>query len=356
MKLDTVFKFLLVVVILFTLQQIWPLRDVRSKLQNGTLVPWVKGALRRVYSHFCFKVIRRDMQIFYREKYIVPRPCYFVFFLVSGCLTLGAKWLMHRVSQPLGERWIPRKKWSERIRKIKVARFNLMFFNLFYFTLISALGLVALSCQTFFPHEMGGQGKLSDYFAGYPNQKTSSLIHLYYFLNGGYLLTSVYSLLMAEKLPDFYENFLQHLCAVILVYFSYGQNFLRVGSIIMLCHDICEVFSSACRVFVDTRHKAVTVSSFCILFSSWGFLRLYIFAKRCILPIHRNLDVFNPLIGYEACVWLTFLLLVILLMNVYWFVLMAKMFIHFVSSGKTEDILTRVAELEEGERTDKKTK
>ncbi|KJP88849.1 hypothetical protein AK88_01539 [Plasmodium fragile] len=353
MKLDTVFMFLVVVVIVFTVEQICPLHELHRKLQNGTLVPWVKSTLRKLCSHFCFKSIKRDMEIFYREKYIVPKPCYFLFFIVSGCLTLGAKWLMHRVSQPLGERWIPRKKWSERIRKIKVARFNLMFFNLFYFTLISALGFVALSRQTFFPHEMGGQGKLSDYFAGYPKQKTSHLIHVYYFLNGGYLLTSVYSLLMVEKLPDFYENFLQHLCAVILVYFSYGQNFLRVGSIIMLCHDICEVFSSACRVFVDTRHKAVTVSSFCILFSSWGFLRLYIFAKRCILPVHRNLHMLKPLIGYEACVWLIFLLLVILLMNAYWFVLMGKMFIHFVASGQTEDILTRVDELQEG---DKKTK
>ncbi|EWC90288.1 hypothetical protein PFNF54_00910 [Plasmodium falciparum NF54] len=79
----------------------------------------------------------------------------------------------------------------------------------------------------------------------YPEQKTSNLIHLYYFLNGGYLITSVYSLLISEKLPDFYENFLQHLCAIILVYFSYSQNFIRVGAIIMLCHDICEIFSSA---------------------------------------------------------------------------------------------------------------
>ncbi|WBY58462.1 longevity-assurance (LAG1) protein [Plasmodium yoelii yoelii] len=99
---------------------------------------------------------------------------------------------------------------------------------------------------------MGGQGNTSAYFLDYPNQKTSNLIHIYYFLNGGYLLTSVYSLLKSEKLPDFYENFLQHFCAMILVYFSYSHNLIRVGAIIMLCHDICEIFSSACRVFVDT--------------------------------------------------------------------------------------------------------
>ncbi|GAW81473.1 hypothetical protein, conserved [Plasmodium gonderi] len=350
MKLDTVFKFLLLVVIIFTLQQIWPLYDLGNKLQNGTLLHFVNNELNKLYTNFCFKNVKKDMKIFYNEKYIIPKPCYFVFFIISAFFALVAKYLMNRISYPLGERWIPKKKWNERIRKIKVDRFNLMFFNLFYFSLISAFGFVALSYQSYFPSEMGGQGKLNDYFKGYPNQKTSNLIHLYYFLNGGYLLISVYSLLMSEKLPDFYENFLQHLCAVILVYFSYGQNFLRVGSIIMLCHDICEIFSSACRVFVDTRHKVVTVSSFCILFSSWGFLRLYIFAKRCILPIHRNFKIFNPFIGYEACIWLIFLLLVILLMNAYWFVLMAKMFIHFVSSGNTEDILTRVTELEEMER------
>ncbi|ETW20075.1 hypothetical protein PFFVO_00975 [Plasmodium falciparum Vietnam Oak-Knoll (FVO)] len=188
----------------------------------------------------------------------------------------------------------------------------------------------------------------------YPEQKTSNLIHLYYFLNGGYLITSVYSLLISEKLPDFYENFLQHLCAIILVYFSYSQNFIRVGAIIMLCHDICEIFSSACRVFVDTRYKFITVTSFCILFTSWGFLRLYIFVKRCILPIHRNFDIFIKYLKVETCIWLIFLLLVILLMNTYWLILMAKMFIHFIMSGKTEDILTRVSEMEHIENKNKK--
>ncbi|KYO02278.1 putative longevity-assurance (LAG1) protein, partial [Plasmodium gaboni] len=109
-----------------------------------------------------------------------------------------------------------------------------------------------------------------------------------------------------------------------------------------------------CRVFVDTRYKCITVTSFCILFTTWGFLRLYIFVKRCIIPIHRNFDIFIKYLKVETCIWLIFLLLVILLMNTYWLILMAKMFIHFIMSGKTEDILTRVSEMEHIEKKQKK--
>ncbi|SBT70732.1 longevity-assurance (LAG1) protein, putative [Plasmodium malariae] len=355
MKLDTIFKILLCVVILFTIQQIWPLHEIRSTLQNGRLLLHIKNAFTKVQSNFSIHLIQKELTSFYDDEYIVPKPSYFIFFVICGCFTFMGKYILNKLSNPIGERMIPKNKWSQRIRKIKVERFNLMFFNLFYFSLISTFGFVALRYQTYFPVEMGGEGNLNDYFVGYPNQKTSNLVHMYYFLNGGYLLTSVYSLLMSEKLPDFYENFLQHLCAIILVYFSYSQNFIRVGSVIMLCHDICEVFSSACRVFVDTRYKLVTVSSFCILFSSWGFLRLYIFAKRCILPVHRNFTMFRSMLPAETLIWLIFLMLVILLMNTYWLVLMAKMFVHFVTSGKTEDILTRATEIEQNERRKKIT-
>ncbi|CRH00587.1 longevity-assurance (LAG1) protein, putative [Plasmodium relictum] len=349
MKLDTVFKILLLVVIIFTIQQLWPLKEIKDVLKNESFILLIKRTLKKL-QNFNFNHIKDELLTFYNEKYIIPKPSYFIFFGISGCFTFIVKFILNKLSQPIGEKLIPQKKWSQRIRKIKIQRFNIMFFNLFYFSLISAFGFVILRNQTYFPSELGGKGKLSDYFVDYPNQKTSNLIHLYYFLNGGYLLTSVYSTLISERLPDFYENCLQHLCAIILVYFSYSQNFIRVGAIIMLCHDICEIFSSACRVFVDTRYKFITVISFCILFTSWGVLRLYIFAKRCILAIHRNFGIFSSSLKVETRIWLIFLLLVILLMNAYWFVLMAKMFIHFVTSGQTEDILTRVTEIEEKEK------
>ncbi|CDU18783.1 longevity-assurance (LAG1) protein, putative [Plasmodium yoelii] len=350
MKLDTIFKILLLITIIFTIQEIWPLYELLKQIRDGSILFFIKEQFHKLYTFFCLYNLKTDINIFSTNINVSPNPRYFVFFVLSGCITFIVKYILNQISTLIGERLIPKRKWSPYIRGIKLGRFNVMFFNLIYFSLISIFGFISLKDQIYFPTEMGGQGNTSAYFLDYPNQKTSNLIHIYYFLNGGYLLTSVYSLLKSEKLPDFYENFLQHFCAMILVYFSYSHNLIRVGAIIMLCHDICEIFSSACRVFVDTRYKFITVSSFCILFLSWGYLRLYIFAKNCILPIHKNYNVFNSLIRVETFIWLIFLLLVILLMNVYWFVLMAKMFIHFITSGQTEDILTRVTEIEEKEK------
>lgn len=350
MKVDTVFKILLVVVISFTIRQLLPFLEI-TKYPDYNYIHIIIKHVTTTFRNFNFFHMKKELLQFYKEQDILPKPFFFCFFGFSAIITLLVKVILHKISLPIAERLIPQKKWSKRIREIKVRRFNLMFFNLFYFSLISAFGYITLRDKNYFPVELGGKGNQDEYFTDYPNQKTSSRIHLYYFMNGGYLLTSVYSFLVAEKLPDFYENLLQHLCAMILVYFSYAQNFLRVGAIIMLCHDVCELLSSACRVFVDTSYKFVTVSCFCILFVSWGYLRLYVFAKRCILVIHRNVDLISSFLKFETAAWLTFLLSVMLLMNTYWFVLMGKMFIHFLSSGQAEDILTRVDELEDSSTT-----
>ncbi|SBS84617.1 longevity-assurance (LAG1) protein, putative, partial [Plasmodium ovale curtisi] len=315
MKLDTIFKILLVVVILFTIQQIWPLYQLAVALRGGEFFFLVKSGFTKLQTIFNFEKIKKELQTFYNEKDIIPQPTYYIFFLLSGCLTFVLKLILHRLSHPIGEHMIPKKKWSERIRKIKVGRFNLMFFNLFYFSFVSVFGFIALRYQSYFPMEMGGAGNLSEYFADYPNQKTSNLIHLYYFMNGGYLLTSIYSLLISEKLPDFYENILQHLCAIILCFLPRKERGEKSDKKETISGIAPQCFYMPCRVFVDTRNSKTLIS----------------------------------LLRVETFTWLIFLLLVILLMNAYWFVLMGKMFVHFIASGNTEDILTRVTEMEEWE-------
>ncbi|SBT36536.1 longevity-assurance (LAG1) protein, putative [Plasmodium ovale wallikeri] len=326
MKLDTVFKILLVLVILFTIQQIWPLYQLAVALRGGEFFFLVKSGFTKLQTIFHFEKIKKELQTFYNDKDIIPQPTYYIFFLLSGCLTFVLKLILHKLSHPIGEHMIPKKyihlcsaivyRYIVQSRPSYVNTSRQLFPRVDACTYVCEKCVHQYACTwSYFPMEMGGAGNLSEYFADYPNQKTSNLIHLYYFMNGGYLLTSIYSLVISEKLPDFYENILQHLCAIILVYFSYSHNFIRVGAIIMLCHDICEVFSSACRVFVDTRNSKTLIS----------------------------------LLRVETFTWLIFLLLVILLMNTYWFILMGKMFVHFIASGNTEDILTRVTEMEEWE-------
>ncbi|VWU53103.1 longevity-assurance (LAG1) protein, putative, partial [Hepatocystis sp. ex Piliocolobus tephrosceles] len=185
------FKILLFAVILLTIRQI---------SSSGELIKFFKKPLSHILKYLLNNIIYflrvrniyNEWKTLYKTKYITPKTTYYIFFLLNGFICLVVNFLLNFVSHSIGESMIPKKKWSNRIRQMKVERFKLMFFNLIYFTIISIFGFIVLRHETYFPKELGGTGKLDDYFKGYPNQKTLNLIHIYYFLNGGYLLTSIF--------------------------------------------------------------------------------------------------------------------------------------------------------------------
>ncbi|ETW20073.1 hypothetical protein PFNF135_01070 [Plasmodium falciparum NF135/5.C10] len=109
MKLDTVFKILLLVVIVFTICQIRTLNELMNILRDGDFIILIKNILYNLIINSNYFDIKNKWLSFYRTKYLIPQVSYFIFFLISGCITYVLKYILNKISNSLGEKLIPTK-------------------------------------------------------------------------------------------------------------------------------------------------------------------------------------------------------------------------------------------------------
>jgi ceramide synthetase len=48
---------------------------------------------------------------------------------------------------------------------------------------------------------------------------------------------------------DFWAMFIHHIATIILIGYSYTVNFVRNGILVLMCHDPCDVFMEAAKLF-----------------------------------------------------------------------------------------------------------
>lgn len=92
-----------------------------------------------------------------------------------------------------------------------------------------------------------------------------------------------YAFIFGRNRTDFSEVLLHHVMTIALVVFSYCTNFQAVGSVIMLTLDCSDIFVCLFKILADTTFK-VTAVSYALLFSSWAYLRMYVYPFLIVYP------------------------------------------------------------------------
>ncbi|OEH77662.1 longevity-assurance domain-containing protein [Cyclospora cayetanensis] len=240
-----------------------------------------------------------------------------------------------------------RSRWSEQVRQLLCSHFGATTWKMVYFLTTTAMCLVAFRNEQWWPHQLGGEGSEEQLWQGYPMQQNSVYCHLYFYLAFGHHLASLVCILKSPWLPDFFDQLLPCVAALCLIYFSYMSNFLRVGVVILFCHDICDIFTYGCKAFVDTPYHKVTIGLFMLLTTCWFYFRLYTFPAAALFPIFKAIKTRPHYSETEGGSYFIFILLTLCLMNIYWFVLMVKMFVHFIVSGQMRDLHSRVSDVDD---------
>ena len=130
---------------------------------------------------------------------------------------------------------------------------------------------------------------------------------------------------------------MHHSATLLLIIFSYILGFLKFGHIVMLIHDIPDIFvylSKTLNELKNTRYILI----FCYIFGLvglFGYLRIYIFLNDLIIPslkIHFTETYYNNSIKY-----FTTLLCVLVFLHLYWYFLIIKMILEFIFKNKNND-------------------
>jgi len=81
-----------------------------------------------------------------------------------------------------------------------------------------------------------------------------------------------------ERANDFMETLLHHAIALFLVICSYLANYMPVGALVMVYHDICDIFSSGLRVLGDSDYNSSKIIFFVYItfLLAWMHLRVFL--------------------------------------------------------------------------------
>ena len=200
-------------------------------------------------------------------------------------------------------------------------------------------GYMILSQLDHFPTHMGGSGSLSNLFeAGYYpgtfiNWKPA-YFDLYYFTALAYCLTDMVWLVFIYELQnDFAMMVLHHFCTISLLAFSYLTDYSNIGSIVLIVHDVGDIFVYITRIVINTDSKPIIkISTATLLVLVFIYTRIYLYAD-LIVSFVQGLTWGNQ--------WpdkvITLFLCCLYMMHINWVYLISKRIYKGIIGDKIED-------------------
>jgi hypothetical protein len=215
--------------------------------------------------------------------------------------------------------------------------------GLFYLPLTAA-GLYLVWEGDYFPNT-------ANCWIGHPNIPISPALRFYTLYQLGFYWHSLYAHFVYEvKRSDFWPLLLHHVATIMLIQGSYQMRFHRIGHLIVVAHDVNDVFFEIGKLFVYLGKETITNVLFIFLLLSWVTTRLGIFPFMLIrTAIFEGVHVMGPdLIPFWATmnVFLVFLLG----LHVYWFSLMLRMAARVVRGKEKKIVDSRESQEPHGTR------
>ncbi|CAN9515498.1 unnamed protein product [Ophioblennius macclurei] len=131
---------------------------------------------------------------------------------------------------------------------------------------------------------------------------------------------------------DFMIMLVHHLATIILITFSYANNMLRAGTLVMCVHDSSDIFLEAAKLANYAKYQRLCDGLFVVFSISFFITRLIIFP---FWIIHSVLIESWEIVGPYHSWWMFNGLLVVLqTLHIIWFYLIARIAIKAIFKGK----------------------
>lgn len=182
-------------------------------------------------------------------------------------------------------------------------------------------------------------------WAGWPTEHHHSLpLQFFYAMEmAHYLYGTVDQLVWESRRKDHAAMVVHHLATLALLVVSFHWSFLRVGAIILLLHDACDVWMEAAKLANYAKITWASSLLFVLFASTWFVLRMLYFPFVVIKSTSAEALALLVRFGgteLNATIWAMFnvLLLVLLALHVYWFyfILLIALRVAFTPTDATD--------------------
>lgn len=220
---------------------------------------------------------------------------------------------------------------------LKLVKFSEALWRFLFYLSFNIIGYFAL----FHPQTAFWIKDSTQNYVNWPHHPVPDLLRLYYLIELG----SYFHQLMWTEVTrsDAAEMIIHHLATILLISTSYLNNFLRLGSLIMLCHDAADVFLEGAKLF-NYASKVKEFKPVCsvvcdTLFAT--FAVVFLITRLILFPrylIHTWLFESPTYLGTTFNYYFLGTLLVVLqCLHVFWFYLISRMIVKLFSGGIKKD-------------------
>ncbi|KAJ9563586.1 hypothetical protein OSB04_008746 [Centaurea solstitialis] len=227
-------------------------------------------------------------------------------------------------------------------RKKKIRKFKESAWKCVYYLSAEILALAITHNEPWFTNTMSfwfGPGTQQ-----WPDQKAKLKLKGLYMYAGGFYTYSIFALVFWEtRRADFGVSMGHHVATLILILTSYICRFLRVGSIVLAIHDGSDVFLEVGKMCKYSGAEGLAGIAFVLFMLSWLILRLIIYpfwilrstsSELVLLFDKEEYKTLGPIYYYGN----NTLLFSLLVLHIYWWVLIFRMFVgQLQSKGKLSD-------------------
>ena len=174
-------------------------------------------------------------------------------------------------------------------------------------------------------------------------EKDSEQIFWLYALQiGWYAHCSFYHLFVDSRKADFYPMLIHHVTALALLLSAFASGYYRCGVLCLYCMDISDIIlhiGKPLRLIENVRPLPdITLFVFYIsLLGSWLGFRLYLFTAKVLYASLIQSVHYGGWINSDNWVFFNLLLLIILVLQLYWFYLIILSGYKYIRFGEEFD-------------------
>ena len=183
-----------------------------------------------------------------------------------------------------------------------------------------------------------GSGDATKLFKNFPFIELDLEIYYVMLISLGMPIEHTFELMINEKLPDFSEMLLHHICHIALIFSCLIANFTNIGITILLIHSISELFLHSGKVLHRIgRFSGPAYIVFIMLHFTWFYFRC-LCLPAVVNVIHEDLQFPEELAElslYKPSV-LVYLYTLICL-HYYWYSMLCKATIEVLQGKELKD-------------------
>ncbi|XP_074061117.1 ceramide synthase 4-like [Macrotis lagotis] len=241
------------------------------------------------------------------------------------------------------ERWFRCRRNQE--RPLLTKKFTESFWKFSFYSCSFFGGLFTLYNETWFSQP-------ETTWIGYPKQPLQFAIKWWYILEFSFYLSLILTLCFDVKRKDFKEQVIHHFMAIILLSYSYSANIVRIGVQVLLLHNVSDIFLELGKMLSYAGWRITRDVLFIIFSLVFLISRLIVFPYKVFYISYHIFKKNNQFFfGYYFG---NAFLLVVMCLNIFWSVLIVKMFLKLLLEGQFKCDVRSDVEEEEDDMSDEK--